>query len=477
MPSTQLSLFNPGASTSYSTQGKRCVEMSPSFNPNTTVGTIAGWINLNKSSYAQNCLLSAGHPASNVRNWWGFGITSAKKLMFRATSWSATAIEATTALSSGVWYHVAVTQDGTNLRFYINGQIDRTVATNRWWSTYGEKNNLFILGGTDTNSTYASNYGRPLDARGQGVQLWDVKLEDSEINTLYNNGQPLLPSATQPQANNLIYYFFPTETNWSLQKQDILGTTTFNNGKGYRISYDAKASLSTTECFSTTDGNISTGDPQGFTLNSNTVSGSLTLSGWFNWVALGNSRRFKFFKLVNSDGEIVSFEWLLHNGVQNIYCYVAGASVSNVSSTTSQGRLYGWPNSMWQNIIIHIPNASSGWNTNQVRFWLNGKEHSFFTTDSSQTSIQSISGFTPGTIGMSISNFSAFEDLEINDNNIKTISGAEPSDISSLNPKVWYKLNSQDISFATSGDKATAITITDSSGNNLNATGAYDYDE
>ena len=112
-----------------------------------------------------------------------------------------------------------------------------------------------------------------------------------------------------------------------------------------------------------------------------------------------------------------------------------------------------------------------------MRFWLNGKEHSFFTTNSSQTSIQSISGFTPGTVGMSISNFSAFEDLEINDNNIKAISGAEPSDISSLNPKVWYKLNSQDISFATSGDKATAMTITDSSGNNLNATGAYDYDE
>ena len=253
MPSTQLSLLNPGISTSYSQQGRRCVEMSPSFNPDTTVGTIAGWINLNKASYAENCLVSAGHPANSVRNWWGFGITSAKKLMFRATNWSATAIEATTALSSGIWYHIAVTQDGTNLRFYINGQIDRTVATNRWWSTYGEKNNLFILGGPDLDSPYSSNYGRPLDARGQGVQLWDVKLEDSEINTLYNNCETLLPSATQPQANNLIYYFFPTETNWSLQKQDILGTTTFNNGEGYRISYDAKASLSTTECFTTTD--------------------------------------------------------------------------------------------------------------------------------------------------------------------------------------------------------------------------------
>jgi len=83
MPSTQLSLFNPGKSTSYSSQGRRCVEMFPSFNPDTTVGTIAGWINLNKASYAQNCLVSAGHyGASNVRNWWGFGITSAKKLMF-----------------------------------------------------------------------------------------------------------------------------------------------------------------------------------------------------------------------------------------------------------------------------------------------------------------------------------------------------------------------------------------------------------
>jgi hypothetical protein len=47
-----------------------------------------------------------------------------------------------------------------------------------------------------SNSTYASLYGYPLNARGQNIQLWDAKLEDSEINTLYNSGQPLLTTDT-----------------------------------------------------------------------------------------------------------------------------------------------------------------------------------------------------------------------------------------------------------------------------------------
>lgn len=460
MPSTQFAVFNHPESTT-----SRNINLNPAPNPTTTVGTIAGWINLNRIPSGENHLVSAG----GGRNWWGFGFTSSAQLTFRSTNWATGGISTTSTITPGTWYHVAVTQDGTSLRFYINGQLDRTVTTNRWWSTYGSKDNLYILAGTGYNSSYSSMTGRPLDARAQNVQLWDVKLEDSEINTLYNNGQPLPSTDTQPQANNLVYHFFPTVQNWSMQTQDPAGISTLNR----RISYDARASLSTTECLSLTASTISTGDPQGFTLDSNTVSGSLTLTSWVNWLVSGTNGA-RFFKFTNTDNENVEFNWYRQNNTRVFQYRVNGTNIASVSGNGTTK--WGTPSGTWQNIIIHIPNASSSFNTNQIRLWVNGKESAIWTTDSAQTAIQSIQGCSV-IGGMSLSNWAAFENLTINDANIKAIAGAEPSDISSLNPKVWYKLNSQDVSFATSGDKATAMTITDSSGNNLNASGAYDYDE
>lgn len=460
MPSTQLAVFNhPESATAQN------ITLNPAPNPTTTVGTIAGWINLNRIPSGENHLVSAGAG----RGWWGFGFTSTAQLTFRATNWSAGGYSTTTTLTPGTWYHVAVTQDGTYLRFYINGQLNQTFTTNRWWSTYGPHDNLYILAGVGYNSPYASMTGRPLDARAQNVQLWDVKLEDSEINTLYNNGQPLPSTDTQPQTNNLVYHFFPTVQNWNIQTQDPAGTATYNR----RISYDARASLSTTECLSLTASTISTGDPQGFTLDSNTVSGSLTLSCWVNW-AISGSNGARFFRLTNTSNENVYFNWYTQNSTRVFQYRINNASIASVSGNGVNK--WGAPTGTWQNIIIHIPNASSSFNTNQIRLWVNGKEATIWTTDSVQTPIQSIQGCS--VVGsMSLSNWAAFENLTINDANIKAIAGAEPSDISSLNPKVWYKLNSEDISFATSGNKATAMTITDSSGNGLNASGAYDYDE
>ena len=144
------------------------IYLNPSPNPNTTVGTMAAWINLQQIPSGENHIISAG----KGRNWWGFGFTSSAQLTFRATSWSAGGISTTSTITPGTWYHVAVTQDGNNLRFYINGQLDHTVATTRWWSTYGSKDNLYILAGTGYNSSYSSLYGYPLNARGQNIQLW-----------------------------------------------------------------------------------------------------------------------------------------------------------------------------------------------------------------------------------------------------------------------------------------------------------------
>ena len=59
------------------------------------------------------------------------------------------------------------------------------------------------------------------------VQFWDAKLEASEAETLYNNGQPLM-TGTQPQAANLKawYKLNQYDSYWDLGGN---GKWTFNN--------------------------------------------------------------------------------------------------------------------------------------------------------------------------------------------------------------------------------------------------------
>ena len=466
MPSTQKGLNStPASRLGFGGSTAQNIYINPSPNPTTTVGTIAGWINLNQIPPGENHIISAG--AS--RNWWGFGFTSSAQLTFRATNWSAGGYSTTSTITPGTWYHVAVTQDGTYLRFYINGQLNQTFTTNRWWSTYGEKDNLYVLAGTGYNSPYASMFGNSLDARGQNIQLWDVKLSDAEINTLYNNGQPLLTTDTQPQANNLHYWFFPSDSNWQLY--DLTPSTDVVQPRF--ISYDARNTpATTTKCLTFTNNVISTGDPQGFTVDTNTVSGSLTVSTWINFANAFYVRPFTF---LNSNGDTVEISWDRANATMYFQVRVAGSTVASLSGNTN---IYGAENGVWQNWIIHIPNASTSWDPANILFWRDGKSVSLSFASSTQPAIQQLVGPRCG-YRMAISNWAAFENLDVsNYANIKAIRGTgAPTDLSSLNPKVWYKLNDEDISFATSGNKATAMTITDSSGNNLNATGAYDYDE
>lgn len=443
------------------------IYLNPAPNPETTVGTMAAWINLQQIPSGENHIISAG--AS--RNWWGFGFTSSAQLTFRSTNWATGGISTTSTITPGTWYHVAVTQDGTSLRFYINGQLDQTITTNRWWSTYGAKDNLYILAGTGFDSPYSSLYGRPLNARGQNIQLWDAKLEDSEINTLYNSGQPLLTTDTQPKASNLHYWFFPVDSNFQLY--DSASTPSTDAIQPRIISYDNQnIPFTTTKCLTLTNNQISTGDPQGFTVDTNTVSGSLTVSTWINWASQFYVRPFTF---LNSNGETVEISWDRSNATMYFTVRVAGSTVAMIQQNTN---IYGSENGIWQNWIIHIPNASTSWDPANILMWRDGKSVSLSFASSTQPAIQQLVGPRCG-YRMAISNWAAFENLDVSDySNIKAIRGTgAPTDLSSLNPKVWYKLNDQDISFATSGSKATAMSITDSSGNNLNATGAYDYDE
>ena len=83
--------------------------------------TIEGWLYLSTTGTAKY-ICAKGTSATG----WAFGVNASNQLIFNYTS---TNLTATTALSSGIWYHVAVVRNGTatgNLKIYLNGTLDAT---------------------------------------------------------------------------------------------------------------------------------------------------------------------------------------------------------------------------------------------------------------------------------------------------------------------------------------------------------------
>ena len=85
---------------------------------------------------------------------WAFGVNASNQLIF---NYASTNLTATTALSSGIWYHVAVVRNGTatgNLKIYLNGTLDATsgVAVN---TNFNQTNIGYI--GADRTATNPMN--------------------------------------------------------------------------------------------------------------------------------------------------------------------------------------------------------------------------------------------------------------------------------------------------------------------------------
>jgi hypothetical protein len=89
-----------------------------------TSGSICMWVNPDVISGSQY-LFSLNDTSSN-QDYFFFFINSSGQLQASIVAVGSTLVEAntTTILSVGTWYHIAVVQDGTELKIYINGVSD-----------------------------------------------------------------------------------------------------------------------------------------------------------------------------------------------------------------------------------------------------------------------------------------------------------------------------------------------------------------
>lgn len=139
-----------------------------------TTFTFATWINPTNFSATQ-CLNNSGAGGTNFRAW--FLLTSGKMTMHKEGV--AVLGTSTTSLTSGVWNHVAVKYDGTNITFYLNGSPDGTASSSQTF-TYGD----YTVGarGDGNNDVVGA-----MDEYG----YWSKLLTDSEVADLYNSGSGL----------------------------------------------------------------------------------------------------------------------------------------------------------------------------------------------------------------------------------------------------------------------------------------------
>ncbi|MCX6119406.1 MAG: LamG domain-containing protein, partial [Proteobacteria bacterium] len=151
----------------------------PDLTPTKMTGnmSIEAWIKTGNAATEQAVIYNGINPGTNGGLNYYLEIYQAK-LCFGVTGnvWS----QGTATLNSNTWYHIAVTYDLSNVRYYINGVLDRTVATTAVpsWTT----NSQFNIGRYYWNNT--NFWNGSLDE----VALYNVALTDTQILTHYNAG-------------------------------------------------------------------------------------------------------------------------------------------------------------------------------------------------------------------------------------------------------------------------------------------------
>lgn len=133
--------------------------------------SIALWIKATNFSGTRRIFTTGG--ASSTQGFTIMQYSGTSKIYFTDEG---VAYTGTTTLSNDTWYHVAVTYDGTNIRFYLNGSLEstsaRTLATTATETNIGRSSggSEFFLGLIDE------------------LGIWDKMLTNAEVLELYNSG-------------------------------------------------------------------------------------------------------------------------------------------------------------------------------------------------------------------------------------------------------------------------------------------------
>jgi hypothetical protein len=192
----------------------------------------------------------------------------------------------TAILALNTWYHIVVTFDGANVRFYINGALDNTFATS-WALPNNASPTNITIGANSDGVTRFYPYTGIIDE----FSLWNTALPLATVQSMYNGGNPVTSA-------NIV---------WAACSQTgqymVIVTSGTTNNLYYSINYGASwtgltvGSAALTSCAISADGSYITAsnattvytlnrNTQGFTVSIGNQAGSVNQA--LNSIAIGN---------------------------------------------------------------------------------------------------------------------------------------------------------------------------------------------
>ena len=190
--------------------------------------TIECWIKFSDLSTTQEILLKDDAPSISNSYTYEFGLwkNALNQIVFQvgsSTAYSYTRKTSTTIVTSGTWYHLAGTVEGTTLSLYINGVSEGTTTIPYPRRVDLNGNNIFF-------GSHSKMDGYFLNGILDGVRIWGIARSAEEIqSTMYG---PLNGSETGLQA----YYQMNTGS----------GSTLYDNQSGVNNGTISSATLWTT---------------------------------------------------------------------------------------------------------------------------------------------------------------------------------------------------------------------------------------
>ena len=190
--------------------------------------TVCSWFKI-------NTIALAGSPRGLI-TWGEAGLGKGRGLYISGSSAGAFAyggaynLDSTTSISTGVWYHVAATYDGTTLKVYVNGTLDNTKTISL---------SSFSYSMTHIGELYysQSTADRHFDGDIDEIALFNTALSAAEITKIYNSGVPtdltLASSYDTDRTSNLVgYWRMGDVSNDSATSGGSIATITDSSGNG-----------------------------------------------------------------------------------------------------------------------------------------------------------------------------------------------------------------------------------------------------
>lgn len=151
---------------------------------NTSVFSVSGWIMRDVDSGAGEILVE-NYGAGTTG--WGLGISSSDLFQLLLSDGSLSGTTSVTTISTGVWYHVAATYDGTNARVYINGHLEKVNADGY---TVRSSGSMYFMATNAGTSAFSG--------KSQFFRQYNRVLTGDEILKQYAGGPPALKEGASP---------------------------------------------------------------------------------------------------------------------------------------------------------------------------------------------------------------------------------------------------------------------------------------